>query len=151
MNNYMPTGQPMFGQNMYNQMQNTMTSVTPRFQVNPTINSNYSNGIIWVQGIEGAKAYQMAPNSNALLMDSDTEGTMYIKVCDSAGMCNLRIFRYEEVTNTPNTEQSQLDMSQYVTRNELDEILANINVKSGGKRNGKQSVSTNESKPTITE
>lgn len=83
------------------------------------------NGIIWVQGIEGAKAYQLSPNSNAMLLDSESDGRFYIKTSDNIGMCNLRIFEYREITNTPKAE-TNIDMSQYVTRDELSEILNSL-------------------------
>ncbi len=97
-----------------------------------------NNGIIWVQGIEGAKAYQMPANSNIMLLDSDNEGVFYIKTSDNIGMCNLRIFDYTERTaeNMSNTAVA-VDMSQYVTHDELNEIIKNI----GGAKN-EQSVST---------
>lgn len=103
-----------------------------------------NNGINWVQGIEGAKAFQMAPNSNIQLMDSDNDGIFYIKMCDNIGMCKLRIFRYNEITDTP-TATPAVDMSQYVTRDELNELLSSLQSKKvGGKVNGKQSISTVE-------
>lgn len=76
-----------------------------------------NNGIMWTQGIEGAKAYQLPANSNVLLMDSENDGIFYIKVSDNIGMCTLRVFKYEEVKNT------QPDISQFVTRDELTQIL----------------------------
>ena len=95
------------------------------FPQQPMMNPQFrmNNGIIWVQGIEGAKAYQLAPNSNAILLDSENDGKFYIKVSDNVGMCNLRTFSYTEVTNTPTT---QVDMSNYVTRQELETILRGI-------------------------
>ena len=81
-----------------------------------------NNGITWVQGIEGAKAFQMAPNSNAILMDSENDGKFYIKVSDNVGMCSLRKFKYEEETNT----STQVDMSNYVTRQELEDAIRRI-------------------------
>ena len=33
-----------------------------------------TNGITWVQGIEGAKAFQIMPNSNTILLDSENDG-----------------------------------------------------------------------------
>ena len=70
-----------------------------------------NNGIVWVQGIEGAKAYQLMPNSNTILMDSENDERFYIKVADNVGMCTLRVFKYEEIT-TPTAPQP--DMSQTV-------------------------------------
>jgi hypothetical protein len=109
-----------------------------------------NNGITWVQGIEGAKAYQLTPNSNVLLMDSDNDGVFYIKVSDNVGMCNLRTFNYVETTNTPPIQNTtpQIDMSNYVTKEELNEAIKGLK---GGKTNGKQTVPANEPKQVITE
>ena len=75
------------------------------------------NGINWVQGVEGAKAFQLMPNSNTVLMDSENDGIFYIKVCDNIGMCSLRKFRYQEIIDEPQ------QTNQYVTRDELMNIL----------------------------
>lgn len=126
----------------------------PRFpQSQPTQMQPQNNGIIWVQGIEGAKAYQLPANSNVLLLDSEAD-RFYIKSTDTIGMTsNFRVFEFTEVVNNPT--KSNIDTSKFVTRDELDQILADLNSgkKSGGKSNGKQLISTNESnaKPTIAE
>lgn len=99
-----------------------------------------NNGIIWVQGIEGAKAFQLAPNSNILLMDSESDGKFYIKVSDNVGMCTLRTFNYEEVTNQPTTPA--IDLSEYVRKDELQQLIANV---IGGATN-EQSIPATESK-----
>ena len=83
-----------------------------------------NNGITWVQGIEGAKAFQLSPNSTILLMDSENEGTFYIKISDNVGMCTLRTFKYKEVTNQ--TTISSTDLSQYVRKDELSDLLKSI-------------------------
>lgn len=82
-----------------------------------------NNGITWVQGVEGAKAYQLMPNSNTVLLDSENEGIFYIKTSDNVGMCNLRIFKYEEITENPTP---QIDTSQFVTKAELQEVIAQL-------------------------
>ena len=111
--------------------------------------SPQNNGIIWVQGIEGAKAYQIPQNSNIILMDSE-KNRMYIKTSDNIGMCNLRIFDFTEVTETSqghNSVATQPDLSQYVTRDELNNILEQLN---GGKGNEQSVQSTKSNKSTIT-
>lgn len=95
---------------------------TPNPQT-PQIGQN--NGITWVQGVEGAKAYQLAPNSNTILLDSETDGRMYIKTCDNIGMCTLRYFNYKETTATP-AKASEIDTSQFVTRSELSGIISEL-------------------------
>lgn len=84
--------------------------------------SNYipqqRNNITWVQGIEGAKAFQLIPGSNIVLMDSENEGIFYIKTCDNVGMCNLRTFKFAEVQATPKAD--------YITREEFYSALEGL-------------------------
>lgn len=91
-------------------------------------NPTTTNNIIWVQGIEGAKAWQLAPNSMVILLDSEVEGKMYIKVSDNIGMSNLRIFNYVEeiLPKTSNPANNNLDLSQFVTKEELKNIVKEI-------------------------
>jgi len=105
-------------------------------QKNPYLNSfnpqgitTPTNNIIWVQGIEGAKAWQLSPNSMAILLDSEIEGKMYIKVSDNIGMSSLRIFNYvEEIPANKNnaTVDTNLDLSQYVKKEELSTLIKDI-------------------------
>lgn len=102
----------------------------PYMNYQPQRYSQPNNGIVWVQGIEGAKAYQLMPNSNQVLLDSENEGIFYIKLADSVGMCSLRSFKYTEVTEQP--KANGVDLSAYVTKaelenavNELKEIIQN--------------------------
>ncbi len=96
-----------------------------------------NNGINWVQGIEGAKAWQLEPNSNVMLLDSENDGKFYIKTSDNVGMCTLRTFDFIEVTNESTTSAS-VDMSNYVTRDELKDIILAFKE---DMNNGKQSLS----------
>lgn len=81
-----------------------------------------TNNILWVNGIEGAKAYQLNPNSRTILLDSETEGKMYIKVCDNIGISSLRIFNYEEELPADNIN-NETDLSLYVKKDELKELV----------------------------
>ena len=128
-------------------------------QMNPYVNpqqynamlSRYSqqqqnalnNGINWVQGIEGAKAFQLYPNSNAILMDSENDGRFYIKICDSVGMSTLRIFNYTEVTDTLQTTNN-IDLSEYVKKTELQDLISSML----GGNNNEPVISTNDSDTT---
>ena len=89
-----------------------------------------TNNIVWVQGIEGAKAWQLNPNSMVILLDSEVEGKMYIKVSDNIGMSSLRIFNYIEeisVNNSNNvTINNDVDLSQFVRKDELHNLLKEI-------------------------
>lgn len=109
----------------------------------------------WIQGgLNGAKAYPLAPNSRAYLFDSDEE-CFYIKVTDQTGVAQpLRRFDYQE---TQIEEELPQDTSKYVTKDELDEIKgmladllqqkSNNNQRRGGNNHGKSTVrGTNESR-----
>jgi hypothetical protein len=109
---------PMQYQQQYPQIQQTIS--------NTPINQHTSSGIIWVQGEAGAKAYPVAPGNSLLLMDSESE-VFYIKSTDASGVpMPLRIFNYTEIVQTqPHKDEvvnTELDTSQFVTRDELDEL-----------------------------
>ena len=98
---------PLFPQNYqpinYNQM--------PNYGNLPNYNQQSNNqSVIWVQGIEGAKAHPVAAGQAVLLMDSDSN-CLYLKSADQTGMPTLRIFDYKERTNTP-PEAKNDDLSE---------------------------------------
>lgn len=86
-----------------------------------------NNGICWVQGEQGAKSYLVAPNSTALLMDSECQ-KFYIKSSDPSGMpLPLRTFSFHEIVGKQAPAQEQaIDSSSYVTRAEFDEIKGKL-------------------------
>lgn len=105
-------------QNQYQQAVNV-----PQIQTVPQPQVN--QGLLWVSGEIGAKSYLVAPNSTVLLMDSDAQ-RFYLKSADNAGMPNLRIFEYTEVTNipqnapqAPNLDENVLH-DKFVTREEYE-------------------------------
>lgn len=114
-------------------MNNQMMNFPQRNQLSSYFNpapgaSASTNNIVWVQGIEGAKAWQLAPNSMIILLDSEAEGKMYIKVSDNIGMSTLRVFNYaEELTPpAPVTINQDLDLSQYVKKDELNTLIKEL-------------------------
>ena len=89
-----------------------------------------ANNIIWVQGLEGAKAQQIQPNSSLLLLDSESDH-FYMKVCDQYGIClPIRTFKFEEeVAVAPPVIEATAaapDLSQYVTKAELENMLKEL-------------------------
>lgn len=117
--------------NNFNQMNNNLFQQrqSPSY-FNSTLGSTTpTNNIIWVQGIEGAKAWQLNPNSMAILLDSEVDGKMYIKVSDNIGMSSLRIFNYVEEIQHPTTKATinqDLDLSEYVKKDELNTLIKEI-------------------------
>lgn len=95
----------------------------PIIQTQPVTNDN---GIIWVQGEAGAKSWAVAPGKSVMLMDSENS-VFYIKTTDNSGVpLPLRIFDYTERTqqDSVSAEAVQTTNSQYVTKDELKEILS---------------------------
>lgn len=89
-----------------------------------------SNGLIWVQGETGAKSFNLSPGATALLMDSEAR-KFYIKSVDASGIpMPLRTFVYDEVLATSAEETSKPD---YVTREEFEKKIAEINANRKGK------------------
>lgn len=135
---YYPAYQPQMYQNQY----------MPQTQ--------QQNGLIWVQGIEAAKSYPVSAGQSVLLMDSESNA-FFIKTADASGMpLPLRVFDYTERTanNVSKTAQEtrtepSIDLSAYVTRDELESRIAQIradyehkdnrnqNQQKGGQNNGK--------------
>lgn len=85
-NPYFPAG--------YNPYQPAMQ----QFQTMQQPQQQNSGGLLWVQGIEGAKSHFVEPGRSALLMDSESN-SFFIKSADTSGMpLPLRIFDYQERT-----------------------------------------------------
>ena len=102
-NNYFPVTYPQVQPMTYSQYQQTQTS-----------------GINWVQGIEGAKAYPVAPNANVMLMDSDSD-IFYIKSSDQIGHPSIKVYEYKEY------QAKQEEEAEYVSREEFEEFKNSLN------------------------
>ena len=119
MNNYgnnlnAPYGQTgyspyFFGKN-YNQYQQQ--------QETPT------NNLLWVQGIEGAKALMLPPNSKVICLDSEIENRAYINIADELGATKLRKFDIIEIFEDAGTTSK--DLSDYVRKDELQELIMTL-------------------------
>lgn len=119
-NNYFPMGYQQAYPN-YNQVPQNPSQAQNGAQ------NGMQNGIIWVQGIEGAKAYPVAVGTSIMLMDSE-DSVFYVKSSDASGMpMPLRIFDYSERSTQP-TPQPQV-MPEYVTREEFERQIAEITKK----------------------
>lgn len=80
------------------------------------------NGLVSVTGIEGAKAYQMPPNSSMPLFDGN-EDLLYVKTTDAAGYPTIKAFRFEPVEQAAATTTPPAD---YVPRAEFDELVEQV-------------------------
>lgn len=125
--------------------QNPYASLMPQQNqyYNPQMNNQQflpqiqTQNLIRVNGIEGAKAYQMSANSIVALFDAN-EDIMYIKSTDGAGFPSIRTFSFTEVKEE-NKPAQQVD---YISREEFEEFKKEL------MNNGKQSISRSKSNLT---
>ena len=109
---------PGFGQQLPYYYQSP-SAVNSSFPMQTQMVSQPIQGLIKVTGVEGAKAYQMPPNSVVPLFDANND-IMYIKSTDGAGFPTIR-----EFTFSPVEMQSQADVD-YVPRSEFNELVAKV-------------------------
>ena len=116
---------------------------TPSYQQPGVAQPQSQNNLIWVRGKENARSMQLQPNSTLIMLDNQAN-KFYIKTTDDIGLGRLRIFNYFEQDDNQNsssqTTPTQVDMSNYVTKEELQSIIATL--KEGVKKENEQLVST---------
>lgn len=110
----------LLGQNQYYNQQNYQ--------------QEQAQNLIRVNGIDGAKTYQMPANSTVALFDSN-EDIMYIKTTDGAGFPSIRTFNFVEIKQNEKSGASQ----DYISRQEFEEFKKEL------MNNGKQSISRSKS------
>ncbi len=117
-NPYQPQ-QPSYMQPNYNNMGNGMPNQTQQPQAQPQANSYF-----YVNGVIGAKSFQMQPNQTVLLMDSDNP-MCYMKQSNGMGQSTLRYFKLIEVSendlNTTN-DTKQVNNNEYVLKSEFEAL-----------------------------
>lgn len=76
-----------------------------------------------VNGPEGAKAYQLQPNSAMMLMDSNNP-ICYKKETDAFGNASLRYFKLEEIDEATllNLTSPQAPSQNYASKEDIDAI-----------------------------
>ena len=115
--NYNPYGYSPFGNNY---QPNNYPQNNP--QGYPQSNQQL-NQYAFVNGIEGAKSYQLQPNQSIMLMDSDNL-VCYMKQTNSIGQATLRYFKLTEVSENDlkAPAQPQLDANNYVLKSDFNEL-----------------------------
>jgi hypothetical protein len=88
-----------------------------------------NNGIIWIQGIEGAKSYLVAPNTTVQLWDSEAQ-VIYLKSADASGMPSMKILDYTiREQGKTHSQATPIQNADYVTREELEAFKGEISEK----------------------
>ena len=106
-NPYMPRTGYGFG-NQYNQPQ-------PQPQ---------TNTYAFVNGIEGAKSFPMAPNQTVMLMDSDNP-IAYMKTSNGMGQASIKYFKLVE-TSEAELKGSAKPAVEYVSRSDFDALRKQV-------------------------
>lgn len=87
----------------------------------PFLNSFQSN-LLRVNGIEGARAYSMAPNTTTALFDAN-EDVFYVKSADAGGFSTIQAYSFKRMEEAPTVA------AEYVTRREFEELKEALNGK----------------------
>lgn len=84
-----------------------------------------TGGIIWVGSKQEADNYPIAPGCAAALWDSNSP-VIYLRQADSTGKPSTKTYDLVERTEAPSQKLATKipDMSQYITREELESILS---------------------------
>ena len=85
------------------------------------VTSQPINGLVSVTGIEGAKAYQLPPNSSMPLFDGN-EDVLYVKTTDAAGYPTIKTFTFKPMEPI---EAKPIE-ADYVPRSEFDALVSEV-------------------------
>lgn len=98
-----------YGRNMNNYIPNQQT---------PLMGQN--QGLIRVTGLEGAKAYQVAPRDTVALFDGNDD-IFYVKSADDGGFPTIKAYRFAEIDLT-----GAKPANDYVTKAEFEELRKEV-------------------------
>lgn len=110
-----PYNAPYGGQQMQQQM------YQPQMQQPPQAPQQPSNGFVWVNDINEAANYLVAPNSAVQLWDKNSP-CVYLKTADAAGKPTMQIFDLVERKQQPTAQTQTATTADYVTRAEFAEL-----------------------------
>lgn len=135
MNNpYMPNG---YMNNAFQAQQANPMMTQPQM---PQIGAQQPvNGLTRVTGMEGAKAYQMPPNSVVALFD-DASDIFYVKSTDGAGFPTIRTFEFYEHKQDPVAPQQTMNTENFATKQELQNLQGQLEELKGVLFNAQQPV-----------
>ena len=109
-----PYNAPYGGQQMQQQMYH------PQMQQPPQAPQQASNGFVWVDNIQEALNYIVAPNCAVQLWDRNSP-CVYLKTADAAGKPNMQIFDLVERKQQTQTAAQSAE-ADFVKRSEFDEL-----------------------------
>lgn len=135
--NYNQYAQYPYNYTQYQQPQQPIQQ--PQMQMHSQQQTQYIP-LTFVSGIEGAKAFIVAPNQTVYLRDSDTE-TLFIKTADSQGRYTLKTYNLtptDGINKSNNIEFATVEALNGVKRDfeeRMNKISLEIEKLIGGKNN----------------
>ena len=91
-------------------------------------NAQGINGLVRIEGIEGAQMYQMPPNSVSPPLFLSSENAFFIKTTDGGGAATLKKYTFAEETMT------DTNASDYVTKSDFEAFANEIREAVNGQR-----------------
>ena len=128
-----PYAAPYGGQQMQQQI------YQPQMQQPPQGAQQPSNGFVWVNDINEASNYLVAPNSAVQLWDKNSP-CVYLKTADAAGKPTMQIFDLVERKQQPTAQTQTAATTDYVTRAEFAELQAKFDALTAKKSKTKSEV-----------
>ena len=91
----------------------------------PQMQNNQPNTFVqWVQGINAAKSFPVAPNTSIPLFDSEAN-VIYIKSADASGMPSIKILDYVIRDTTPKSAEIS-PQSDFATKDDVENLRNEI-------------------------
>lgn len=128
-----PYAAPYGGQQMQQQIYQPQAQQPPQGAQQP------SNGFVWVNDINEAANYLVAPNSAVQLWDKNSP-CVYLKTADAAGKPTMQIFDLVERKQQPTAQTQTATTVDYVTRAEFAELQAKFDALTAKKSKTKSEV-----------
>ena len=113
-----PYGQPMYGFAQPNQY-------VPQ-QPQPPQYPIQENVYAFVNGVEGAKSFQVRPNQSIMLMDSE-QPMCYMKQADAMGKATVRYFKLTEIPeDEAKAPTPKANNVEFVTKRDFDALAKRV-------------------------
>jgi hypothetical protein len=117
------------GQYQQMPMQQNIPTQQMQMPIHPT-SQKPSNELIWVQGLEGAKGFLVAPNNTVVLWDTENP-VIYVKSADASGIPSMRVLDFKErngnstnsAENTPTTHKCTCG-DKFATKQQVNDLKA---------------------------
>ena len=83
------------------------------------------NQYAFVNGIEGAKYYNIPLNQSMLLLDSNGQ-YCYIKTSNAIGQCSIKCFKLNEINENDLTKTTKNNTIDYVSKDDFNNLIKRL-------------------------